>query len=365
MEQILVSAHGRGVFTTDQDGDLYIWDAAGGKSPRRIAGGIERGVVASPDGRFLAWAVEIDSRTPDPSGRKWYQIASRVRLYDVASQQVIDRLPGFEDHAAVAAFLPDGKTLLTLGGGFGDATVRLWDVASGKELRSFAVVGQSRMRTLAPPWSACPSIRPGGPLSPDGKMLAIGPDWEENLRTVDRDVPVSLWDVATGKAGPELNKPTNVSSVPDEAGLGKDDYTPQVPVNRKMKSAHGRAFSPDGRFLVDWAENPFGAAGWTTWSSGTRRRAERSRPSLPACGPGRRTRRSHRRAYPGHRLGGRHCPALGGGDVDGPRRVPRTPGPSHCRGVWPGRPVVHGRTRHRRPRVGRPAATGHGQSSLG
>ena len=123
-----------------------------GNPLRRIAGGIERGVVASPDGRFLAWAVEIDSRTPDPSGRKWYQIASRVRLYDVAGERVVDRLPGFADLAAVAGFLPDGKTLLTLGGGFGDATVRLLDVESGKELRSFAVVapkvgrGASRRR---------------------------------------------------------------------------------------------------------------------------------------------------------------------------------------------------------------------------
>jgi hypothetical protein len=31
-----------------------------------------------------------------------------------------------------------------------------------------------------------------------------------------------------------------------------------VTVNKNMKSADGRAFSPDGRLLVDWAENPFG-----------------------------------------------------------------------------------------------------------
>jgi hypothetical protein len=28
--------------------------------------------------------------------------------------------------------------------------------------------------------------------------------------------------------------------------------------NRRLKSVDGRAFSPDGRFLVDWAENPLG-----------------------------------------------------------------------------------------------------------
>ena len=75
---------------------------------------------------------------------------------------------------------------------------------------------------------------------------------------MNHDEPVRLWDVATGKAGPELNKPENVLSVPYEAGLGKDMHTPQVRVNWHMKSADGRAFSPDGRLLVDWAENPFG-----------------------------------------------------------------------------------------------------------
>src|SRR5947207_15811191 len=47
-------------------------------------------------------------------------------------------------------------------------------------------------------------------LSPDGKALAIGRDWA--------------------------------------ATFG----------NRSMKPMDGRAFSPDGRFLVDWAENPLG-----------------------------------------------------------------------------------------------------------
>ena len=42
------------------------------------------------------------------------------------------------DGASFVAFLPDGKTLLSAGG---DATVRIWDVATGKELRRFSAVG--------------------------------------------------------------------------------------------------------------------------------------------------------------------------------------------------------------------------------
>ena len=55
-------------------------------------------------------------------------------------------------------------------------------------------------------------------LSPDGKTLAIGPDFPEGFRTEDGGVPVRLWDVATGKAGPELDKPAKVVDVPDEEG---------------------------------------------------------------------------------------------------------------------------------------------------
>src|SRR5207247_5246490 len=78
VEQIVVSADGRSLFTTDQDGDLYLWDTAGKKSPRLIAGGIERGMVMSPDRRLLAWAVK------DVHGN------SRIRLYDVAAGRLID-----------------------------------------------------------------------------------------------------------------------------------------------------------------------------------------------------------------------------------------------------------------------------------
>ncbi len=245
VEQILVSADGRSLFTTDQDGDLYLWDTAGGKSPRRIVGGVERGVVASPDGRFLAWTV------------KHIHGGRLIRLYDVAGQRVLDRFPIFTDDACVVAFLPDGKTLLTLGSGDG-SVVRLWDVESGKERRSFSVAPNPLLSTGLPFYTPRRAA-----LSPDGQTLAIGLDWEGSFRsdrsqTEHRDFPVRLWDLATGKAGLELNEPMNGANVPDEAGAGNATDLAVVHVNWRMKSADGRAFSPDGRFLVDWAENPLG-----------------------------------------------------------------------------------------------------------
>jgi WD40 repeat protein len=248
VEQILVSADGRSLFTTDQDGELYLWDAAGGKAPRRIAGGIERGVVASPDGRFLAWTV------------KGVHGGSQVRLYEVASRRALDRFPIFAEEASVMAFLPDGKALVTLGWGDVTASVRLWDVESGKERSSFAAGPKSNGKRPVRGMAGLPFYTTRrAALSPDGQTLALGTDWEDNLLSQRRAVPVRLWDLATGKAGHELDEPTNVGSVADEAGLGHNltDLS-LVHVNKKLRSADGRAFSPDGRFLVDWAENPFG-----------------------------------------------------------------------------------------------------------
>jgi hypothetical protein len=150
--------------------------------------------------------------------------------------------------------LPDGKSLLTLQP---PADFRLWDVASGKERRSF---------TAIPP-----------------KAVGIPAD---AATAKDLGVPVRLWNVATGKAGPELSQPRNGLGVPDEAGGGTTSYLGVGPRpfcttrraalapdgktvaisrdwavtfgNRRLKPMDGRAFSPDSRFLVDWAENPLG-----------------------------------------------------------------------------------------------------------
>jgi RNA polymerase sigma factor (sigma-70 family) len=253
--QMLVSADRRSVFTIDQEGDLYVWDAAGGKPPRRIVGGIERGVVASPDGRFLAWAVPDESVRIVPRPVRSAGIGSRVRLYDVAGQRVIDRFPAFKEDATVAAFLPDGNTLLTLGGGV--ATVRLWDVASGKEIRSFPVSPRLDANLSdSARWAYLRWTTRRAALAPDGKTLAIGLDWGERFRAGKRRVPVLLWDVTTGKAGHGLNEPRKGLHVADEPGTGTTDLS-WAAFNRRMKSIDGRAFSPDGRLLVDWAENPY------------------------------------------------------------------------------------------------------------
>ncbi|MDM0053922.1 WD40 repeat domain-containing protein, partial [Variovorax sp. J22R115] len=56
-----------------------------------------------------------------------------ARLWDVASGQELRALRGHEGEVTSAQFSADGKTVLTASE---DKTARLWDVASGKELRA-------------------------------------------------------------------------------------------------------------------------------------------------------------------------------------------------------------------------------------
>ena len=77
-------------------------------------------------------------------------------------------LEGHTSWVASVAFSPDGKLLAS---GFGDGTIKLWDVATGREVR-----------TLEGHTDIVLSVA----FSPDGKILASGSD----------DGTLKLWDIS-------------------------------------------------------------------------------------------------------------------------------------------------------------------------
>jgi WD40 repeat protein len=144
---------------------VKVWDAATHKnvavlSPHRRA---VSAVEFSPDGKLVASAG----------------VDKMIKIADVAAGKTIATLEGHSFMVLALAFSPDGKTLVSWGktarndeAFTGQGEIRVWDVATGKNLST--VFGDSTGGK--------------GAFSPDCKTLA----WLSNKNII-------LWDVNTGK----------------------------------------------------------------------------------------------------------------------------------------------------------------------
>ncbi|ETO15953.1 WD-40 repeat protein [Reticulomyxa filosa] len=94
-----------------------------------------------------------------------------IRIWDVALGKEIQTLEGHIDNINTAEFSPDKNMVVSCSQ---DKTIRLWDVNSGKEI--LTLKGH-----LGPVWCAH--------FSPDGKWIISG-SYDETIR---------LWDLASGK----------------------------------------------------------------------------------------------------------------------------------------------------------------------
>lgn len=166
------------------NGGVEVADAATGTVLRVLHGSAEpvRSVAFSPDGRLLA-SVEA---------------GGTARLWDVATGAEVRELTGHQITAV--AFSPDGRLLASAGG---DGTVRLWDPATGAQLSML---------------QGDPGIVSAVAFSPDSRLLVSG----------GPDQTVRIWDVTSGKL------------------LHLLAWQPDV----SLDVVNSVAFSPDGRLIA-------------------------------------------------------------------------------------------------------------------
>jgi WD40 repeat protein len=264
-------------------GEVRLWDALTEK--------LVRPFQADPDTVYRV-AFAPDSRTLATGGRD-----SVVKLWDVATRQIVRTLRGrpsdplnyHQDAVGALAFSHDGTWLAA---GFGrpglldldyKQIVKVWDVASGRELRTLTGLGNTVPmlafapdgRTLAAAchdrtirlwstatWAELRALRGPAPwqslaFAPDGRTLAAGVDTLGLIR---------LWDAADGREIRDLRGHANgvmdLAFTPEGrtlASASRDRAVKlwDVETGRELHTLRGHdgwvmnvAFSPNGRTLA-------------------------------------------------------------------------------------------------------------------
>jgi WD40 repeat protein len=209
-----------------------------------------RSIAFSPDGRILA------------SGDN----QRKIKLWDVASGKELATLDNGGWSVYSVAFSPDGKTLAAADGGVAflayPCDVKLWDVQSMK-VRATLHGHSDNVISVA--------------YSPDGKVLVSG----------SRDRLVRLWDTATGAERSVLRGHTGcVTSVafsPDGKTIasGSTDETLRlwdIATGKTLATLDetgwvtALAFNPNGKSLVSQGFSALDPSGLTVWDVAERKK---------------------------------------------------------------------------------------------
>lgn len=184
-------------------------------------------VAFSPDGKLIASSESIHHE---------------VKLWDAATGRELRTLKGHSSFVSSVAFSPDGKQIVS---GSDDLTVKLWNLETGKEMLSFAEHSQS---------VTCVAF------SQDGRRIASG----------SKDDTLKIWDALTGSKIANLTgssqgvsciafnqKGTQIASG-DRDVIRLWDVASGVELANfqgHSKKVTSVAFSPDGKYLVSGGES--------------------------------------------------------------------------------------------------------------
>ena len=200
------SPNGRLVVSGGDDPIAIIWEAATGRVIRRLVGHTSpvSAIAFSPDGRFIL----TGSGGSDDTGETQEKPDNTARLWDAATGQELRRFIGHTGRISVVEFSRDGSLVLTASE---DGKAGLWNAATGKIIRIFVERDAPTAKVAK--------------FSPDGRFVLTGGGDLDHA-----DYTIRLWDASSG--------------VVVQRFVGY-----QNPVG-------ALAFSPDGRFVLCGGEKP-------------------------------------------------------------------------------------------------------------
>lgn len=237
------SPDGARIVSASEDKTLKLWDAATGAELATFTGhtGPALACAFSPDGkRIVSGGGQTDFRNPADS-------FGELKLWDVATGKELATFAGHTREVNACVFSPDGTQIVSASS---HTTMKLWDATTGKELASFA--SQSRY--------AAGSSANACAFSPDGKQIVSG---GSNIGGMD----LRLWDSASGREVATIAGNTNSAVISrgmrgrraelegmvllEEVGTGR--YLGPHPWHTQQVTAC--VFSPDGGRILSASDD--------------------------------------------------------------------------------------------------------------